>query len=293
MTNLNHKSPSTEKPVWFITGCSTGFGHELAKQLLERGYRTVITARNPETLNSLAALGDALALRLDVTDQRQVDSAILAATERFGRIDVLVNNAGIGYFAAVEESEEEQIRKMFEINFFGLSRMIHAVLPGMRKRHSGFVVNFSSLAGLRSFPALGYYNATKFAVEGLSEALWQEVEPLGIKVMLVEPSGFRTDWAGRSANESQRQIEDYAPTAGLWRSQVRTNSGQQPGDPVRGVRAIIQAVESTHPPHHLLLGKDAFVGATTKLDELRKEFLAGELVARSADFPKDQQGLAA
>ena len=293
MTNLNHKSPSTEKPVWFITGCSTGFGHELANQLLERGYRTVITARNPETLNSLAALGDVLALRLDVTDQHQVDSAILAATERFGHIDVLVNNAGIGYFAAVEESEEEQIRKMFEINFFGLSRMIHAVLPGMRKRHSGFVVNFSSLAGLRSFPALGYYNATKFAVEGLSEALWQEVEPLGIKVMLVEPSGFRTDWAGRSANESQLQIEDYAPTAGLWRSQVRTNSGQQPGDPVRGVRAIIHAVESTHPPHHLLLGKDAFVGATTKLDELRKEFLAGELVARGADFPKDQQGLAA
>jgi NADP-dependent 3-hydroxy acid dehydrogenase YdfG len=293
MTSLNHKSPATEKPVWFITGCSTGFGHELAKQLLERGYRTVITARNPETLTSLADLGEALALTLDVTDQQQIDSAILAATERFGRIDVLVNNAGIGYFAAVEESEEEQIRKMFEINFFGLSRMIHAVLPGMRKRRSGCIVNFSSLAGLRSFPALGYYNATKFAVEGLSEALWQEVEPLGIKVMLVEPSGFRTDWAGRSANESQQQIEDYAPTAGLWRSQVRAVSGHQPGDPVRAVRTIIQAVESSNPPHHLLLGKDAFVGATTKLDELRKEFLAGELAARGADFPKDKQGLEA
>ena len=293
MTSLNHDSKSIDKPVWFITGCSTGFGHELAKQLLERGYRTVITARNPQTLTSLAALGDALALMLDVTDQQQIDVAILAATERFGRIDVLVNNAGIGYFAAVEESEEEQIRKMFEINFFGLNRMLHAVLPGMRKQRSGCIVNFSSLAGLRSFPALGYYNATKFAVEGLSEALWQEVEPLGIKVMLVEPSGFRTDWAGRSANESQQQIQDYAPTAGLWRSQVRTHSGQQPGDPVRGVRAIIQAVESAHPPHHLLLGKDAFVGATTKLDELRTEFLAGEMVARDADFPKNQQELAA
>jgi NAD(P)-dependent dehydrogenase (short-subunit alcohol dehydrogenase family) len=163
----------------------------------------------------------------------------------------------------------------------------------MRKRRSGCIVNFSSLAGLRSFPALGYYNATKFAVEGLSEALWQEVEPLGIKVMLVEPSGFRTDWAGRSANESQQQIEDYAPTAGLWRSQVRAVSGHQPGDPVRAVRTIIQAVESSNPPHHLLLGKDAFVGATTKLDELRKEFLAGELAARGADFPKDKQGLEA
>lgn len=293
MTNLNHKSPSTGKPVWFITGCSTGFGHELAKQLLERGYRTVITARNPETLKSLATLGESLLIKLDVTDPLQIDSAILAATEKYGRIDVLVNNAGIGYFAAVEESEEEQIRKMFEINFFGLSRMIHAVLPGMRKRHNGYIVNFSSLAGLRSFPALGYYNATKFAVEGLSEALWQEVEPLGIKVMLVEPSGFRTDWAGRSANESQKQIEDYALTAGLWRKQVRAHSGQQPGDPIRGVRAIIRAVESARPPHHLLLGEDAFMGATKKMEELRIEFLAGEIVARGADFPKDMQGLAA
>jgi short-subunit dehydrogenase len=225
-------------------------------------------------------------LKLDVTKQDQIDAAIQAATDKFGSIDVLVNNAGIGYFAAVEESEEAEIRKMFEINFFGLSRMIHAVLPSMRQRKSGFIVNFSSLAGLRSFPALGYYNATKFAVEGLSEALWQEVEPLGIKVMLVEPSGFRTDWAGRSADESQLQIADYAPTAGVWRSQVRAISGNQPGDPIRGVHAIIQAVESNQPPHHLLLGKDAFVGATGKLDELRKEFLAGELVARAADFPK-------
>jgi NADP-dependent 3-hydroxy acid dehydrogenase YdfG len=286
MTLSDNKLPMVQKPVWFITGCSTGFGRELAKQLLERGYRTVITARNPETITSLAALGEALVLKLDVTKQDQIDAAIQAATDKFGSIDVLVNNAGIGYFAAVEESEEAEIRKMFEINFFGLSRMIHAVLPSMRQRKSGFIVNFSSLAGLRSFPALGYYNATKFAVEGLSEALWQEVEPLGIKVMLVEPSGFRTDWAGRSADESQLQIADYAPTAGVWRSQVRAISGNQPGDPIRGVHAIIQAVESNQPPHHLLLGKDAFVGATGKLDELRKEFLAGELVARAADFPK-------
>jgi NAD(P)-dependent dehydrogenase (short-subunit alcohol dehydrogenase family) len=171
--------------------------------------------------------------------------------------------------------------------------MIHAVLPGMRIQKHGYIVNFSSLAGLRAFPALGYYNATKFAVEGLSEALWQEVEPLGIKVMLVEPSGFRTDWAGRSANESKLQIPDYAGTAGVWRSQVRAVSGHQPGDPVRGVQAIIQAIESTNPPHHLLLGRDAFVGATAKLEELRKEFLAGEIVARGADFPKDKIGLAA
>lgn len=289
METPENRSVFSEKAVWFITGCSTGFGRELAKHVLERGYRTVVTARNPEQVSDLAATGDALVLKLDVTNQGQVDAAIKAAEDRFGGIDVLVNNAGIGYFAAVEESEEDQIRKMFEINVFGLSRMIHAALPGMRKRHKGFIVNFSSIGGLRSFPALGYYNATKFAVEGLSEALWQEVEPLGIRVMLVEPSGFRTDWAGRSANESKRQIEDYAATAGASRRQVRAVSGKQPGDPVRAVHAIVKAVESAKPPHHLLLGNDAYEGATAKLEDLRKEFSAWEAVARAADFPKGWQ----
>jgi NAD(P)-dependent dehydrogenase (short-subunit alcohol dehydrogenase family) len=289
MTTKNKKSAITEKPVWFITGCSTGFGHELAKHALERGYRTVVTARNPDKVKDLAAKGEALVLKLDVTDQGQIDAAIKAAEEKFGRIDVLVNNAGIGYFAAVEESEEDQVRRMFEINVFGLSRMIHAALPGMRKRRNGFIVNFSSVGGLRSFPSVGYYNATKFAVEGLSEALWQEVEPLGIKVMLVEPSGFRTDWAGRSANESKRQIDDYAATAGAWRNQVRAISGKQPGDPVRAAHAIVKAVESSNPPHHLLLGNDAYEGATAKLEVLRKEFSAWEAVARGADFPKEKR----
>ena len=286
MATTNSKSAITEKPVWFITGCSTGFGRELAKHVLERGYRTVVTARNPDAVNGLAAKGEALVLKLDVTDQCQINAAIKAAEDKFARIDVLVNNAGIGYFAAVEESEEDQVRRMFEINVFGLSRMIHAALPGMRKRRQGFVVNFSSIGGLRSFPSVGYYNATKFAVEGLSEALWQEVEPLGIKVLLVEPSGFRTDWAGRSANESKRQIDDYAATAGAWRSQVRAISGKQPGDPVRAAHAIVKAVESPNPPHHLLLGNDAYEAATAKLEDLRKEFSAWEAVSRGADFPK-------
>jgi NAD(P)-dependent dehydrogenase (short-subunit alcohol dehydrogenase family) len=289
MEHLEKRAVSTEKAVWLITGCSTGFGRQLAKHVLERGYRTVLTARNPQQIDDLAAVGDALVLKLDVTKQDQVDGAIREAQGKFGRVDVLVNNAGIGYFAAVEESEEDQIRKMFEINVFGLSRMLHAVLPGMRKRRRGFIVNFSSIGGLRSFPALGYYNATKFAVEGLSEALWQEVEPLGIRVMLVEPSGFRTDWAGRSANESKQQIVDYAATAGAWRQNVRAVSGKQPGDPVRAVHAILKAVESANPPHHLLLGNDAYQGATAKLEDLHKEFLAGEAVARGADFPKGLQ----
>ena len=275
-------------PVWFITGCSTGFGRELAAHVLERGYRTVVTARNPADVDVLAARGEALVLKLDVTDQGQVDAAIKAAEERFGRIDVLVNNAGIGYFAAVEESEEDQVRRMFEINVFGLGRMIHGVLPGMRARHSGFIVNLSSIGGLCSFPSLGYYNATKYAVEGLSEALWQEVEPLGIRVMLVEPSGFRTDWAGRSANESRKQIPDYRATAGVCRQQVRASSGSQPGDPGRAAAAIVKAVESRTPPHRLLLGADAYTAATGKLKVLRDEFSAWEEVSGGADFPKER-----
>src|ERR1035438_10221676 len=162
------RSAITEKPVWFITGCSTGFGRELAKHVLECGYRTVVTARHPDEVKGLAGLGESLVLKLDVTNQGQINAAIKAAEKKFGRIDVLVNNAGIGYFAAVEESEEKEVRRMFEINVFGLSRMIHAVLPGMRKCRQGFIVNFSSIGGLRSFPSVGYYNATKFAVEGLS-----------------------------------------------------------------------------------------------------------------------------
>ena len=293
MASADSASGISRNPVWLITGCSTGFGRELAKHVIERGYRTVVTARNPGEVKDLTAKGEVLALKLDVTDQGQIDAAIKATEEKFGRIDVLVNNAGIGYFAAVEESEEDQIRRMFEINVFGLSRMIHAVLPGMRERRKGFIVNLSSIGGLRSFPSVGYYNATKFAVEGLSEALWQEVEPLGIKVMLVEPSGFRTDWAGRSANESKRQIDDYAATAGAWRGQVRANSGKQPGDPVLAAHAIVEAMLSPNPPHRLLLGNDAYQAATAKLEELRKEFSAWEAVSRGADFPKEKQGRAA
>jgi len=276
MTFKNKKSASLAKPVWFITGCSTGFGRELAEHVLELGYSTVVTARDPAAVKDLAAKGEALVLKLDVTKPGQINAAIKAAGKRFGRIDVL----------DVEESEEKEVRRMFEINVFGLSRIIHAVLPGMRKRRHGFIVNFSSIGGLRSFPSVGYYNATKFAIEGLSEALWQEVEPLGIKVMLVEPSGFRTDWAGRSANESKRQIADYAATAGAWRKQVRADSGKQPGDPVRAAQAIVKAVESAKPPYHLLLGSDAYKGAMIKLEELRKDFTTWEAVSRGADFPK-------
>lgn len=287
-TNVD-KSTAADKPVWFITGCSTGFGRELASHVLRRGYSTVVTARSPDQVQDLASLGEALVLRLDVTDQGQVDAAVAAAEARFGRIDVLANNAGIGYFAAVEESDEEEVRRMFEVNVFGLARMMHAVLPGMRRRRSGFILNFSSIGGLRASMSTGYYCATKFAVEGLSESLWQEVEPLGIKMMLIEPSGFRTDWAGRSANESTRRIDDYDATAGVRRTQLREASGKQAGDPVLAAKAIVQAVESPKPPHRLLLGNRAYTGAMAKIDELRQEFTAWETVSRGADAPAEER----
>jgi NAD(P)-dependent dehydrogenase (short-subunit alcohol dehydrogenase family) len=284
---------SGKKPVWFITGCSSGFGRELAALTLQRGHRVVVTSRDPGDVADLAALGDALVLKLDVTDRDQAEAAVKHAEERFGGIDVLVNNAGIGYLAAVEESEEEEVRRMFDINVFGLARMIHLVLPGMRGRRQGFIVNISSIAGLQGVAAIGYYCATKFAVEGLSAALRMEVAPLGIQVMTVEPSGFRTEWAGGSANESKVQIADYAATAGTNRSHIRDLSGKQDGDPARAARAIVDAVASAHPPQHLLLGNNSFDTAMAKLAEMRVEFLAGETVSRGADFPKAERGRAA
>jgi NAD(P)-dependent dehydrogenase (short-subunit alcohol dehydrogenase family) len=288
MSTTPNQAIVTQPPVWFITGCSTGFGLELVKQAIQHGHRTVVTARDPSKLEGYGVTDNVLVLKLDVTQPDQVAAAVQAAHARFGAIDVLVNNAGIGYFAAIEEGEEAEVRKMFDVNVFGMTAMIQAVLPGMRKRHKGCIVNVSSLAGLRGMPALGQYNATKFAVEGLSQALRLEVEPLGIQVMVVEPSGFRTDWAGRSANESIHQIDDYMATAGNVRQAVRASSGKQPGDPVRAVKAILQAVATGAPPHHLLLGKDCFEGAMAKLDELRKDFSAAENVARAADFPKSE-----
>ncbi|MFL5482225.1 MAG: oxidoreductase [Gemmatimonadaceae bacterium] len=274
--------------VWFITGCSTGFGRELAKTVLERGYRCVVTARDPAKAEDIARGREdrALVLELDVTDHVQVNAAVSSAVEHFGKIDVLVNNAGIGYFGSVEESDEEEFRWMFEINFFGLSAMTRAVLPIMRKQRSGQIVNISSIGGLRSFPALAYYNATKYAVEGFSESLALEVAPLGIKVTLVEPSGFRTDWAGRSAGETKSGIADYADTAWKNIQNLRASSGKQPGDPVRAAAAIIDAVESPNPPLRLLLGKAALKGARIKLDILKRDFDAWEQTTVDADTPE-------
>ena len=278
----------TSKPVWFITGCSTGFGRELARHTLELGYPTIITARNPAQVEDLARGNEdkALVLKLDVNNADDNAAAVKAAEARFGRLDVLVNNAGIGYFGSLEESDIDEVRKMFEINVWGLVNMTRAVLPVMRKQRSGTVVNISSIGGLVANSAVSFYNATKFSVEAISEALSKEVAHLGIKVLIVEPSGFRTDWAGRSANEAPTTIEDYRETSDQRMQQIRTSSGNQPGDPVRAVKAIVQAVEADTPPLRLLLGKFALAGARSKITELQRDFDAWAEVTEGADAPK-------
>lgn len=281
----------TSAPVWFITGCSTGFGRELAKAVLARGWRVVATARRPEQLDDLLAgrEGQALKLRLDVTNHAEVVEAVKQAEARFGQIDVLVNNAGYGYLAAIEEGEDAAIRAQFETNVFGLVDLIREALPGMRRRRSGHIVNYSSIGGLVSFGATGYYHASKYAVEGLSESLAVEVAPLGIHVTLVEPGPFRTDWAGRSIVESKTVIDDYAETAGVRRKQTHERSGNQVGDPVRAAEAVISAVTSTEPPLRLLLGAPALELAYGKLDKLRANFDAWKDVTLGADYPEHQK----
>ncbi len=278
----------SSSPVWFITGCSTGFGRELARLVLDRRWRAVVTARNPAQVADLVQghEDNALALKLDVTDDSQIEAAVKATQERFGQIDVLVNNAGYGYLAAVEEGEDQEIRAMFEANFFGLATMTRAVLPGMRARRSGCIVNISSIGGLASFPATGYYHATKYAVEGLSESLALEVAPLGIKVVIVEPGPFRTNWAGPSIKQSGTRLEDYEATAGVRRAQTEARSGKQQGDPVRAAEAIITAVQSPEPPLHLVLGKPALEIGRKKLVALKENFDTWEATTLGADFPE-------
>jgi NAD(P)-dependent dehydrogenase (short-subunit alcohol dehydrogenase family) len=275
------------KKVWFITGCSTGFGRALARLTLSQGHPTVVTARDPGQVQDLAGAYPelALALKLDVTDPGQVAQAVAAAAARFGTIDVLVNNAGIGYFGSFEESDLEAARRMFEINVWGLAGVTRAVLPLLRAQRSGTIVNISSIAGIAAAPSLSFYNGTKFAVEGLSESLAQEVAPLGIRVLLVEPGPFRTDWAGRSASEAPWTIADYHETAGARARQIRGFDGRQPGDPQRAAAAILQAVEAPEPPQRLLLGRHALRMARLKLAAAQKDFEGWAQVTEGADFP--------
>jgi NAD(P)-dependent dehydrogenase (short-subunit alcohol dehydrogenase family) len=245
--------------TWFITGCSTGLGRALAEAVIAEGHNAVVTARDVDKVADLAAdnTDRVLPLPLDVTDAAQITNAVGKAEEKFGAIDVLVNNAGYGYRAAVEEGDDSDIRRLFETQFFGAVAMIKAVLPGMRARRFGAIINISTI-GVQIMPAgSGYYAASKAALEAMSGALRGELQPLGISVTVVEPGAFRTDFAGRSLTQSSTVIDDYADTAGKRRKEHDTAHGAQPGDPAKAAKAIIAAVESDESPAFLLLGNDA------------------------------------
>ena len=272
--------------TWFITGCSTGLGRALAAAVLQAGHNAVLTARKPESLDDLVRdfSDTALVLPLDVRDHDQVVAAVRAGEERFGALDVLVNNAGYGYRSALEEGDPDEVAQLFATNFFGAVDVIQQVLPGMRSRGAGTIVNLSSIAGRVSQPGSGYYSATKFALEGASDALAKEVGPLGVRVVVVEPGGFRTDFAGRSLTQSAQPIGDYADTAGKRRKENDTIHGRQPGDPDRAAQAILTVVASDDPPLRLLLGSDALRRAEAELDRQRAEIDAWREVTTGTDF---------
>jgi NAD(P)-dependent dehydrogenase (short-subunit alcohol dehydrogenase family) len=274
-------------PTWFITGCSTGFGREIARAVLERGWRAVVTARDPASVADLVEgyPEHALALKLDVTRPAEVNAAVKRAHQAYGRIDVLVNNAGYGYLSAIEEGEDDAVRALFETNFFGAVSVTKAVLPIMREQGAGHIVNITSVGGLVGNPGSGYYAASKFALEGLGEALGRETAELGIKVTAVEPGPFRTDWAGRSLKQTSGALDAYASISGKRRAQVSGSSGQQPGDPVRAAQAIIAVVLSPTPPEHLVLGRPGLELLRKKLAKLTAELEQWEATTVGADFP--------
>lgn len=271
--------------TWLITGCSTGLGRALASAALDSGERVVVTARDAASVEDLAQAhpGTALALPLDVTDHAQGSAVVRAARERFGAIDVLVNNAGHSYRAAVEEAAEDQVQELFATNFFGPAAMIRAVLPGMREQRSGTIVNISSI-GARSSPAgSGYYAASKAALEAMTASLRKEVQPLGITVMAVEPGAFRTNFL-RSVAQPRATIGDYAATVQARREQDATRHGHQPGDPARAARAIIAAVRGPGTPRLLVLGSDALTQFRDAVKELSADADAWEQASLSTSF---------
>ncbi len=278
--------PRDNDQVWLITGCSTGLGRELAKLIIQRGWRAVVTARDASQLADIAKGGRVLALDLNVTNPKQILSVVATAHEKFGRIDVLVNNAGYGYQSTVEEGEETEIRDQFETNVFGLFALTRAVLPLMRAQKSGHIINITSVAGLIGFPGSGYYAASKHAVEGWSDALRAEVQPLGIGVTCVEPGPFRTDWAGRSLRQTPTRIADYAETAGKRLEMTKGYSGAQPGDPVRAGEAMIALTETANPPRHLVLGEFGYRTIVENLRQRLAEIEGQRATSLAADFPK-------
>lgn len=268
----------TGSHTWLITGCSTGFGKILAQAALDRGDNVVATARKPDTLADLRAPepGQLQIAALDVTRPGDAAAAVALAEQHFGRLDILVNNAGFGFVGAVEEGEADEYRPMFETNVFGLIETTRAALPALRRSRGGRIVNLSSIAGIVGRAGFGYYNASKFAVEGFSEALAQEMEPFGVKVIIVEPGPFRTEFLGRSINASRNEMPEYATTAGATRAYAAADDGRQGGDPHKAIAVILKAIDSDTPPLHLVLGRDAYPRARAKLNAFLADMDAWE-----------------
>ena len=274
---------------WLITGCSTGFGREIARAALEAGHSVAVTARNVDAIADFVdQFGDrALALPLDVTNRDQITAVVGEVEKTFGGIDVLVNNAGYGYMAAVEEGEDAEVRKLFDTNYFGVVDTLKAVLPGMRARRSGHVINISSMTGLVANPPNAYYSSTKFALEALTEALAKEVGPLGIKVTAIEPGAFRTDWAARSMQESSTPISDYDDNVGARKTLIKQFADHLPGDPRKVAEAVLMVAGLDEPPLRLLLGRDVLAAVREKIADLTASINHWESVTKNVNFPKE------
>jgi NAD(P)-dependent dehydrogenase (short-subunit alcohol dehydrogenase family) len=274
---------------WLITGCSTGIGREIARAALEAGHSVAVTARNVDAVADFVdQFGDrALALPLDVTNRDQITAVVGEVEKAFGGIDVLVNNAGYGYMAAVEEGEDAEVRKLFDTNYFGVVDTLKTVLPGMRARRSGHVINISSMTGLVANPPNAYYSSTKFALEALTEALAKEVGPLGIKVTAIEPGAFRTDWAARSMQESSTPIGDYDDNVGARKTLIKQFADHLPGDPRKVAEAVLMVAGLDEPPLRLLLGRDVLAAVREKIADLTASIDHWESVTKNVNFPKD------
>jgi NAD(P)-dependent dehydrogenase (short-subunit alcohol dehydrogenase family) len=272
--------------TFFITGASTGLGRALAETALTDGHRVVGTLRNETARAEFDRLapGRSFGRILEVTDTAAIVPLVEAIEREVGAIDVLVNNAGYGLEGVLEEVPLDDVRRQFEVNVFGAIAVIQAVLPHMRKRRSGHIINITSQGGYVTFPGIGIYNGTKFALEGISDALAKEVKDLGIAVTAVAPGAFRTDWAGRSMVRAERSIPDYDSVFDPVRERRRTFSGNQPGDPAKAARALLTVIEAKNPPVHLLLGADAVKNVGDKLAALRSEIEAWEQVSTSTNF---------
>ena len=274
---------------WLITGCSTGIGREIARAALEAGHSVAVTARNVDAIADFVdQFGDrALALPLDVTNRDQITAVVGEVEKAFGGIDVLVNNAGYGYMAAVEEGEDAEVRKLFDTNYFGVVDTLKAVLPGMRARRSGHIINISSMTGLVANPPNAYYSSTKFALEALTEALAKEVGPLGIKVTAIEPGAFRTDWAARSMQESSTPIGDYDDNVGARKTLIKQFADHLPGDPRKVAEAVLMVAGLDEPPLRLLLGRDVLAAVREKIADLTASINHWESITKNVNFPKD------